>query len=417
MIIVKRLADVSPRLRVLLVGWLVMLPLPLLWFPTWSVAGEAVEPLRLAMESLKKSSSLDRQQAWDQSATLLQTAQDRLEKSGAGAHPLSLAIFSRLGKLESRRHHPEVAWARYTQARSWVEKHLQPDSLFASELMREMATLSAVTKSPPGTSSARLRGEAALIDAARVGLTSPGKGEALKRLGEVAEGEGRTAAAIENDTQALRILSAQPGPYGAARLELALKLARLHTEKGEPEAAVEALRTALTVAESMWGNDHPVVVPILTALATNLLAQKKGQQGQPYVARLMTVARATWGIDHPKSIRASIIMVDYLLADGELEQASQILHGLQLILDTPAFAHGPELPMVRERLARVERPSNQTQGSGNGPPKPPTSPDRSSSSPPPSPVPAVATPVLPSLPPIANDPSATRPSPSQKQTQ
>ncbi|MBF0152298.1 MAG: tetratricopeptide repeat protein [Magnetococcales bacterium] len=352
----------------ILAGWLMGVSVVLL--PTPSMGDETKSDLlRPAWEAMESAATFERRHAWDQAVALLQEARNHLAKVVGEDHPLFLAVVLRSGRIDMRRGQYAMARERYALAKNLVKHHALADSLFMAETLQslgEASSQSAPSPVYPPTNPipTELREQAAMIHAARFDTPHPGKGEALLWAGDVAKEEGRADAAIRNYTQALHIFMKSAGPFHAKRVELMLKLARLHEAREVFEPAAELQKGALAMTETMWGSDHPATVPILQSLATNLLAQKKSRQGQPYVARLLTMTRTIWGVAHLKTLQASLLMADYLLADLDLERASQILHGLETLLDTPVMPHRQELSLVMERLAHIERLRNQTEAAG-----------------------------------------------------
>jgi nephrocystin-3 len=139
----------------------------------------------------------------------------------------------------------------------------------------------------------------------RWALSLWGKEFGAEFTNEVRRKLGRTLAAVDEFTEAERVLHAaldsDERQFGADHAEVAEDLhalANLHTDKGELEPAESCFRRALAIRERVLGPMHPSTATVLNDLSLVLAARGRRVDALEICGRALQIAQQAYGPEH-----------------------------------------------------------------------------------------------------------------------
>jgi non-specific serine/threonine protein kinase/serine/threonine-protein kinase len=250
-----------------------------------------------------------------------QTASAVALSESAGPRPVYLGAMVELAQIELMLGHEERALEHIERALGPIRSEFAPsDSLTLAALIVKGGILQARQQ--------YAEAEALLLEAIEnsIGVEDNGviaeRLSGLRILAQVYSDDFRFEQAIERFRQALAELSAWDDPRAeAAEISTLNDLAVVFLRQQEYAQAEPLLRRALGMGESLFGTNHPSVLPSVSNLAGSLRQQGRPAEALPFYQRARDSAHEMYGPDHPQSLATEYNLANCLLDLGRTDEA------------------------------------------------------------------------------------------------
>ena len=149
-----------------------------------------------------------------------------------------------------------------------------------------------------GEAERRLRHTIAVFE--RSNATPLVRAHLESRLGAILSAQGRYDEALEILRSALSMIETMPHQHSLVRLSTLNIIGSVYDLRGEPEAALAHYRRALAIAERKLGVDHPESAKILNNIAIVEKSQGDLQAALVDNHRVLAIRRGAYEPDHPE---------------------------------------------------------------------------------------------------------------------
>jgi len=115
---------------------------------------------------------------------------------------------------------------------------------------------------------------------------------------EAAKAANQVPQALAAGEHAVQLARAEGGDV-PAQIDLLRSVAAFAAQAGRSQAALGYYQQALALQQADLGPDDPDLVPLLTAIAEQLISQKRYAEAETTLKRALTIERAAFGERHP----------------------------------------------------------------------------------------------------------------------